>query len=152
MICPPLLSAFAEGDDERPAQISSYETIRSPVYVPDDVGLGDADLALESEQPTRHWTLKCDAFGSLDGASTDPLAHWRSQHQCRAWTIRKAKLKKSATPAQRDFAFDYEYLPRIPEPLQTPDCCALPVQRLAYQQREEANEPQHGANSVYMQL
>ena len=71
-ICPRLLSAFAEEDDERPAQVSSYESIPSPVCVLGDVGLHDADLTLESDQPGRHWTSTCDAFDPLDGASTDP--------------------------------------------------------------------------------
>src|SRR2546423_1387160 len=73
MICPPLLSTFADDidDDERPVQISSHETVPPPAYIPDDVGLGDADLALESEQTSRHWASKCDTFDPLGGSSTN---------------------------------------------------------------------------------
>ena len=71
-ICPPLLSTFTEEDDKYLAQISSHKTIPSPVYVPDDVGLGDADPILKSEQPGHHWTSKCNVFDLLNVASTDP--------------------------------------------------------------------------------
>jgi hypothetical protein len=70
-ICPPLLSTFAaaDDDDERPIQINSHEAVPSPAYIPDDVGFGEATLALESEQTGRQWASKCDAFDSLDGSS-----------------------------------------------------------------------------------
>ena len=35
-IYPPLLSTFADDDDERPVQINSYKIIPPPTYIPDD--------------------------------------------------------------------------------------------------------------------
>lgn len=72
-ICAPLLSTFADDndDDKHPVQINSHEVVTPPAYILNDVGLGDADLVLESEQTIRHWASKCDAFDPLDGSSTN---------------------------------------------------------------------------------
>jgi hypothetical protein len=51
--------------------MSSPTTIPFPAHVLAGVSFGDADLALESEQPPgHHWTSKCDAFDPLEGTST----------------------------------------------------------------------------------
>lgn len=59
---PLLLSTFAtEGD----------ETVPAPVHILNDVGLHDAELTPELEQPGRQWASTCDSVG-LDGETTYP--------------------------------------------------------------------------------
>src|SRR2546423_2444302 len=70
-ICPPLLSTFAAEGDERPIQISSHGTVPPPAHILNDVGLHDAELTPEPEQPGRQWVSTCDSCG-LDGETTDP--------------------------------------------------------------------------------
>ena len=61
-ISPFLLSTFAaEGD----------ETVPAPAHILNDVGLYDAELTPELEQPGRQWVSTCDSVG-LDGETTDP--------------------------------------------------------------------------------
>lgn len=70
-ISPPLLSTFATEGDERQIQISSRETVPAPAHILNDVGLHDAELTPELEQPGRQWVSTCDSVG-LDGETTDP--------------------------------------------------------------------------------
>jgi hypothetical protein len=70
-ICHPLLSTFATEGDERLIQISSHETVPPPAHILNDVGLHNAELTPEPEQPGRQWASTCDSFG-LNGETTDP--------------------------------------------------------------------------------
>ena len=70
-ICPPLLSTSATEGDEHLMQMDTYETVPSRAHVPNNVGLGDAELTQDLERPGRHWVSTCDSF-NLDSDTTDP--------------------------------------------------------------------------------
>jgi hypothetical protein len=175
-ICPPLLSTFAaaDDDDERPIQINSHEAVPSPAYIPDDVGFGEATLALESEQTGRQWASKCDAFDSLDGSSinshsgsdalfslylrspspTEPLS------DCGGETVvTMGGEDSSPDPLEKQMGQIKEKRHANPKArrirlriaLQSLGLfCALPIQSLECQQREVANGSNQGADSICM--